>query len=160
MWHRLLALTSPLLIRHSGDVYFGAALLSLACECHISPRVTTEFVWHILQRDAVSQRMTEEATDIYKKDTRKKIIYCTEDSFLPNYSPCIKTWGIWTWTFEIPYFCYCGGTTDTGNFPQTTLQWLMSSSFPLLCTLCHLYIKSDLMCLGRLCKLYYTFGHK
>lgn len=75
LWHHF----SSLVTVPTREVYFGAALLSLASGCHISPRVTTDLLRHTLQADGVSQRMKEETTNIYRLHKREKnLLHQTE----------------------------------------------------------------------------------
>lgn len=110
-WHHSSLVTVP-----TGEVYFSAPLLSLACECHISPRVTTDVLGHTLQKWCLSEDDRWKTHKTFMDKTRKKVIYCTE---LPGYfckdaislklQSCSgnvkkKRRVILTWHFEIQYF--------------------------------------------------------
>lgn len=69
----MLVLTSlPFISHYTAEVYFGVALLSFACACHISPGVTTDLLGHTLQTGGVSQRMTEETANVYRLDKKTR----------------------------------------------------------------------------------------
>lgn len=60
-WHHL----SSLVTVPRREVYFSATLFFLTWGCHILPQITTDLLWHTLQADGVSQRMT---TNIQRPD--------------------------------------------------------------------------------------------